>query len=367
MASSPLFRSVTHLYFIKLNGIQVPFAGETECTRVTDKMKRLSPYFGIDVSKKKLDICWLRDINKNKVKTKVFANDAEGCQALWEWMMTQTDGAADQSIVILEATGVYHERITYFLADKAMEVRLAQPQQFHHFAASFGVRSKTDRRDSVLLSRYGAQGYGRSWQPESEAVRHLKALLSRLEALGQDIRREENRLEKAEISAVSERVNESIRSVLVMLAEERKCIEKEVDEHIDRYPDLKRDEALLKTIPGIGPVVSRYLLSIFHSRSFEKASACAAYLGLVPVVKESGSSVRGRASLSKAGNGQVRAKLYMSAIVAIQYNADAMALYTRLLKKGKAKMSALGAVMRKLVHICFGVIKHQKAYCPQVA
>ena len=90
-------------------------------------------------------------------------------------------------------------------------------------------------------------------------------------------------------------------------------------------------------------------------------------MGVVPVERQSGTSVRTRAQLSKAGTSIVRAKLYMAAVVAIRYNDDAKALYTRLLKRGKAKMAALGAVMRKLVHICFGVLKHQKEYCPQVA
>ena len=329
-------------------------------------MTKVAQYFGIDVSKNKLDVCWLRDATTNKVKTKVFANTQCGCEAMWDWMEKQAGCQAADCLVVLEATGVYHEQAAYFLEAKGLQIRLAQPQQFHHFAASFGVRSKTDRRDSVLLSRYGAQGYGRPWVPERQAVRYLKALLSRLDALDQDLRREENRLEKAQISAVAELVCESIKAVLATLAEEKKRVERKLDEHMDNHPDLKHDEDLLKTIPGIGPVVSRYMLSVIHGREFEKASACAAYLGLVPVVKESGTSVRGRAKLSKTGNGHVRAKLYMSAIVAIQYNPDAIRLYTRLLKKGKAKMSALGAVMRKLVHICFGVIKHQQAYRPQV-
>ena len=104
-----------------------------------------------------------------------------------------------------------------------------------------------------------------------------------------------------------------------------------------------------------------------RSRVFVSATQCAAFIGLVPVQHESGSSVRGRAHLSKAGNAQVRAKLYMAAVVAIQHNPDIKAQYQRLLRAGKTKMSALGAAMRKLVHICFGVLKHQQPYQAQVA
>jgi len=160
-------------------------------------------------------------------------------------------------------------------------------------------------------------------------------------------------------------VRDSIETVLEALNPEKDRVEKEVEDHINQHPTLKRDEDLLKSIPGIGPIVSRCLLSVLRSRSFDKAQACATCSGLVPVVRESGSSVRGRAKLSKAGSGIVRAKLYMSAIVAIRYNPDARDLYQHLLKRGKPKMSAPGAVM-KLVHICFAVLKHQKAYCPRV-
>jgi transposase len=117
----------------------------------------------------------------------------------------------------------------------------------------------------------------------------------------------------------------------------------------------------------VGKVLSRHMLSVFHSKDFDSAGQMAAYLGIVPVEYQSGTSVHKRPKLSKAGSAKVRAKLYMPAVVAIQHNPAAKALYERLLEKGKAKMAAIGAVMRKLVHICFGVLKHQKAYSPQAA
>ena len=140
-----------------------------------------------------------------------------------------------------------------------------------------------------------------------------------------------------------------------------------MNNHINQNPHLKEDRQLLESIPGVGSVVSSRMIGVLRSRAFESASQCAAFLGLNPVQHESGSSVRGRTHLSKAGNPRIRAKLYMAAIVAIQHNPDIKAQYQRLLKKGKSKMSALGAAMRKLVHICFGVLKHRTPYQPQVS
>lgn len=112
----------------------------------------------------------------------------------------------------------------------------------------------------------------------------------------------------------------------------------------------------------MGPQVGNSMLAVMHSHDFGSAEQLAAYLGLVPVEHQSGSSVMGRARLSKAVPARIRAVLYMAAVVATRYNPHVKAVYERLLSRGKSKMSALGAAMRKLVHLCFGVIKTQKPY-----
>ena len=108
------------------------------------------------------------------------------------------------------------------------------------------------------------------------------------------------------------------------------------------------------------------MLCLLYAGHFHSACQLAAYLGLIPVEHQSGSSVRGRPRLSKNGNARMRAALYMAAVTAIRYNPDVQALYTRLLARGKAKLSALCAAMRKLVHICFGVFKNKQTYRPFV-
>ena len=135
---------------------------------------------------------------------------------------------------------------------------------------------------------------------------------------------------------------------------------------ISNVPELEKDHKLLLSIPGVGPVVARTMLAMMRSRDFTQASQCAAYVGLVPVQHESGKSIKGRPRFSKTGNAEIRSILYMAAVTAIQHNPDIKAQYRRLLTNGKCKMSAIGSAMRKLVHICFGVIKHQKPYQSQL-
>ena len=109
------------------------------------------------------------------------------------------------------------------------------------------------------------------------------------------------------------------------------------------------------------------MAAVLGANDFASAKQVAAFLGLIPVKNESGSSVRGRAHLSKAGNPRVRASLYMAAVVAKNINPDVKALYDRLCAQGKTKMSALGACMRMLVHICYGILKSERDYMPPEA
>ena len=322
---------------------------------------------GIDVSKQKLDCAWLKEESSGKVKCKVFANTAPGHQALMDWSMTQTGLSIGALHFVMEATSVYHESLAHHLFKAGAKVSVVNPARIKSYAKSLGVQTKTDKKDSAIVARYGVKQAPRLWRPEAGEVKQLKALLGRLSALEKDIQRERNRVEKIQASVNTAIVLKSIQGVLAHLEKEKQRIEQQIHDHIDQHPDLKQDRELLKSIPGIGPVLSRLMLTLIRSRDFQRASQCAAFVGLVPVHRESGSSVRGRPRLSKAGNSQVRAKLYMAAVSAIQHNPDVKALYQRLVSAGKSKMSALCAAMRKLVHICFGVLKHQTTYQPQVA
>ena len=322
---------------------------------------------GIDVSKQKLDVCWLRDPETLKVKTRVFPNNRAGFTQVLNWLTTQTKQSVQDLEIMMEATGIYHEGLAYALHEAGASVYVANPHHASEFRKSLGRRSKTDKKDAIVLARFLHSRSHRPWQPEPPEVRRLKALLNRLQALDKDIRREENRQEKANIQQVSEPVQRSIVTMIQALQEERKRLVQDIDDHFDDHPGLKQDRTLLESIPGIGSVLSSELTAVLRSRDFSRAGQVAAFLGLVPVMHESGSSVQGRPGLSKAGSARVRAKLYMGAVVAIQHNRMIQQHYQRLVRRGKAKMSALGAAMRKLVQMAYGVLKHQTVYDPQWA
>jgi transposase len=322
-------------------------------------------YLGIDVSKAKLDCSLLLDVNTLRSRSKSVANSREGFSALLEWVQRQTQAGPRELVAALEPTGVYHEALATALYDAGVTVVVVNPAQLRDFASGLAVRGKTDAKDSSVLARYAAQPQRTPWQPPPAQVRQLQALVSRLDAVEAELQRELNRQQAAELGGDPQLVQSSIAQSIDFWRSEQAKLKRAIDEHIDSHPGLKQERERLLTIPAVGDKTANRMLCLLLARRFKSASQAAAFVGLTPIEHESGSSVRGRPRLSKAGNPRLRAALYMAAVVAIRHNPDVRALYERLLARGKAKMSALCAAMRKLVHICFGVIKNQQDYEPK--
>ena len=318
-------------------------------------------YLGMDVAKAKLDCTLLPNTASNKGKTKVVRNSKEGIADLLTWV-AKHKVSPEELHVVMDATGVYHEQAALALADAGVVVSIINPAQVKDFGRGLAVRTKTDGVDSLVLARYGALMQPAAWIPPTPEARLLQALLARRDAIAQDLQRERNRQEKADATDTPALIRKSLEDSIVFLAKQLEQIQHDIDDHISKHPSLKNDMKLLQSIPGVGPQVGGNMLSVLSSRHFGSAEQVAAYLGLVPVERLSGSSVRGRAKLSKAGPARIRAVLYMAAVAAKRCNPHVKAVYERMLARGKCKMSALGAAMRKLVHLCFGVLKTQQPY-----
>ncbi len=318
-------------------------------------------YLGMDVAKAKLDCCLLLNEDSDKRKTKSVANSRHGVVDLLAWI-GKHHVLPDELHVIMEGTGVYHEQAALALADAGVTVSIVNPAQVKDFGRGLAVRTKTDGVDSYVLARYGALLKPAAWIPPAPEARMLQALLARRDAIAQDLQRERNRQEKADATDTPALIRQSLSDSIEFLSKQLTQLQRDIDQHIDRHPGLKDDLALLQSIPAVGPQVGNNMLAVMHSHDFGSAEQLAAYLGLVPIERQSGTSVLGRAKLSKAGPARIRAVLYMAAIVATRCNPHVKTVYDRLLARGKPKMSALGAAMRKLVHLCFGVLKTRQPY-----
>ena len=178
---------------------------------------------GIDVSKEKLDCAWPRE--EGKLKTKVFSNTIAGWQELIEWSLKNTGLEIEQLHFVMEATGIYHEQLAASLYDAGAKVSVVNPAQVKRYAQGVGVRTKNDKKDSVVLARYGLKESPKLWQPEALEIRTLKALIARLDGIEKDLQREKNRQEKALISKAPEAVISSLSQMIGLLEAEQQRLD----------------------------------------------------------------------------------------------------------------------------------------------
>ena len=324
-------------------------------------------YVGIDVGKEFLDIGKMSSNSATKLKSKRFNNHKSDFKKISHWIKEHLVPLSE-TLITVEATGVYHEAIVHFLYEEGFQVFVANPGRAKKFAQSLGLLHKTDKSDAAMLAKYGSLQADnvQLWKPESPQAREIKALVRRLNALEKDAQRESNRLEASSISGVSNYVVESIQRMILTLQTEIKALQGVIDNLIDSNSVMKENHRLLLTIVGIGPVMAREITCLFSTKTFSNAKQVAAYVGLIPKLNESG-IFKGRTSLSKSGPSRIRSKLYLAAVSASRHNPDIAAQKNRLIQAGKSKMQALGAAMRKLIQICFGVIKNQSAYQVQIS
>jgi transposase len=242
------------------------------------------------------------------------------------------------------------------LVEAGWQVSVVNPARVKGFAQGELSRNKTDRADAAMLARFCAAMRPTMWVPPSAAFRQLRAWVDRLQAL-KDMRQQElNRLEALEAANQPE-VQAHVQTHLTWLNAEIAKLDHDIDDHIDRNPELKRDADLIRSIPGIGPTtVAKVLAYAGDVRRFDSAKALAAYIGLSPRQRQSGSSVRGRTMLSRVGHQTLRHALYMPGLVARRHNAALKSFGDRLAAGGLAPKAVIAAVMRKLAHFIYGVV-----------
>lgn len=308
---------------------------------------------GIDVSKLKLD-CALR-LESGKIRAKVIDNTPEGFAVLSAFL--QKHGVTELH-ACMEATGTYWEAAAEYLVDCGFTVSVVNPAKIKAFGSARLTRTKTDKVDARLIAEFCATQNPEAWTAPSGAIRELRALVARRSALDAMRTQEKNRLQVAR-----DGVRAGIEAHLAYLDKAMAEIEALIREKIDNDPDLKNQRDLLDSIPGLGDKTIPVLLSYYGGvRRFEKAKEAAAFAGLDPRQHQSGSSVRGKTRLSKVGHSFLRKALYMPAMVAITKTTWGRAFKDRLKTAGKPPMVIIGAMMRKLVHVVFGVLKSGKPF-----
>jgi transposase len=312
-------------------------------------------YLGIDVAKAKLD-CALQ-LATGKFKNKVIENNPQGFKQLSVWLAKHQAPAPH---VCMEATGVYWEAVAEYLADQGMIISVVNPVQIKAFGKTRLVRSKTDKIDAQLIALFCASQSPKAWQAPAPAERALRAMVLRLDALQAMRTQESNRLLVAR-----DEVKADIASHIEWLDEKIKALAKTIREHIDNDPSLKEKQDLLDSIPGVGErTIATTLAFIAHPENFGNARQVGAFAGVEPRQYQSGSSVNLPPRMSKMGNTFLRKSFYMPAMVVLHKTAWGIRFRERLAASGKPPKLIIGAMMRKLIHVVFGVLKSGQKFNP---
>jgi transposase len=313
-------------------------------------------HLGIDVAKAKLD-CALRT-PEGKLRHKAVENNPDGFQTLAAWLTKQGAGSLH---VCMEATGTYWEAVAEFFADlPAATVSVINPAQIKAFGASQMVRTKTDKVDAKLIAQFCFERRPEPWQAPAPAEQALRALVLRLDALHVMHTQESNRLQVARPA-----VQEGIAKHLAWLDQEIEQLAKAIHDHIDADPTLRDKRRLLDSVPGLGERTIAVLLAFYATpQRFGNARQAVAFAGLDPRHHQSGDSVKLKPRLSKIGHTFLRKALYMPAMVTLYRTEWGKRFRERLAAAGKPPMLIIGAMMRKLVHVAFGVLKSGKTFDP---
>jgi transposase len=303
---------------------------------------------GVDVSKGRLDVCLLPGRQAFCV-----ANDPEGIDELVRRLEETRP-----ELVVLEATGRYERPAATAIAALGIAVAVVNPRQARDFAKATGRLAKTDKIDAEVLARFAsAVGPEPSVLPDEE-MRALQAILARRRQILEMLVAEKNRLQMA-----PEAVAKRVRAHVKWLERELSRTDRDLDEAVAESEVWRRNEGLLRSVPGVGPVLARTLLAELPELGSLAPKRLSALVGVAPFNRDSG-TLRGKREVW-GGRAPVRAALYMGALVATRHNPVLKEFYGRLLKAGKPKKVALVACMRKLLSILNALMRDRAIWrCP---
>ena len=312
-------------------------------------------FVGIDIAAASFTALWTTD-GKMLPKAVTFSQSPAGFAAFQQQL--QASGVAPaQTLIVLEATGSYWIALAVTLHEAGYAVAVVNPAQLHKYAQSLPRRGKTDALDAQVFVRFAAERKPAPWTPPPAVYHELRQrLVARdgLLSMRQQARNQRHALQHWPVMVASVLVQ--LDGVIADLDVRLASLEKEIAEVLE-HGAWATSAALLSTIPGIGLVTSAWLLvSTLNFSLCATPEQAAAYAGLVPLQRESGTSVRGRAQLGHGGNGRLRTAVYLASLSATRYNPSIKVFYERLRAAGKPMKVARCAAARKLLHVAWAVV-----------
>lgn len=311
---------------------------------------------GADVAKSSFDIALPLENGNYRTRRKI-CNTPAG----WEQLLAWHKKYAPEAAVGMEATGIYHEGLANALFAAGVRVYVVNPTQIKAYGRSELLRTKTDHTDAKLIARF-FQARTKAlpaYVPLPPSQRTLRSLVRRLDDLNGMQRMELNRLESADAM-----VRDGMLAVIDTLGQQIRTVKGAITRHINSHPDLRQRRDLLTTIPGIGSATSATLMACLGDLSqYDDVGQIVAHAGLNPAQRQSGAH-QGKARISRVGDARLRAKLYMPAVTGKKHNPILAAFAERLAKCGKPGKVIICALMRKMLHLVWGVLRSGKPFDP---
>ncbi len=320
---------------------------------------RMKLYVGIDMAKHDFASALEMADGSLKRSTKKLDNNTRGWNKLKSWVLSEKSACqADIVHLGLEATGGYEVPMVEWLRKQSdFEVTILNPIQVKRFIQSQLIRTKNDPVDARMIAHYMAVHQPDPTPAPAEGSRALKELTRHLDHLVRKRADEKTYLETVRNPGIKSLVKQTIKSYDRQI----RTVKTQINDHLDQHPDLKRNKDLLMSIPGIGAITAGILLSEINGSLDAKQQV--AHAGLAPRERQSG-LFRGKSQLCKTGNRRLRKALFLPTLAAIRSNPVIRRFYLKLISKGKPKMVAVAACMRKLLHIVIGVLKKQVNFDP---
>ncbi len=312
-------------------------------------MSKDTNYYGIDISKDVFDVMDEKAVHHQ------FKNDYSGFKKFFKLLN-------EKSHCVMEATGYYHYKLAYYLLEKEVRVSVENPLSVKRFIQMKLSKIKTDKSDAKMICAYAKNVELRLWKGQSKDQQECLQMVRLLSVYTKQSTALKNKIHGEEVLGVpSKFVLRSIKRSLNSIQKEMKTIDEKLHELIKKeHQELL---TLVESIPGIGRKTGVMLLVLTDGfERFNSASELCSYAGITPVIRQSGSSVRGQARISKIGNQKLRNLLFMCSFNACKYNKTCKALYDRIVAKGKSKKLALLAVCNKLLKQAFAVAKSRIPY-----
>jgi transposase len=316
---------------------------------------------GIDVAQNELVVCLGRMMDSWKSELyarKTFLNNQSGFKALVEWVQKLTDTAVPVRYV-MEATGVYHESLAYFLFAQGLELSVVLPTKIASYARSLTVKTVTDK-----TGQFGLERTLENWEPPKPLFKKMRDLTRERDQLTSESVVLKNQLHaEAAQASPNKKSIERTKKRMALIHKQLAEILEELKELIGEDKEVKELLALLGTIVGVGFLTAATVVAETEGfNMIRNKRQLTSYAGLDVREKQSGTSVKGKPSISKRGNKYLRKAMYMPGLAAIRHDERLKAVYARLLSKHGIKMKAAVAVQRKVLEMMFTVYKTGKAY-----